>query len=116
MPRHQLRMPGSRRMRNRRRTAWLAAGLSLWMASPARPAVDFSRDIRPILSDQCFACHGPDERARKAKLRLDTREGALRPGAPEDAVIVPGEPARSPLVSRITTTDPDDRMPPPATG
>lgn len=99
-----------------RRAVWLAAAAAFWIAGAASAAVDFSREIRPILSDQCFACHGPDEQARKAKLRLDTREGALRPDRPDDAVIVPGDPAKSPLVRRITTTDPDDHMPPPKSG
>src|SRR5262249_55728459 len=75
------------------------------------PAVDYSRDILPILSDNCYQCHGPDEKARKAKLRLDLKEGAFRV---KDGitVIVPGDPKRSELVHRITTTDPDDHMPP----
>src|SRR5688572_26233894 len=77
---------------------------------PASP-LNFSRDILPILSDNCFQCHGPDEKARKAKLRLDTKEGAFRI---EDgvAVIVPGKSSESDLYDRITTEDPDDHMPP----
>jgi len=77
----------------------------------ADAAIDFNRDIRPILSDKCYACHGPDARTRKAKLRLDTQEGALgTDGAP--GVIQPGNRAESELWSRITTQDPDDHMPP----
>jgi hypothetical protein len=71
------------------------------------PRVSFDRDIRPILSDKCFRCHGPDAEARQAELRLDTREGL------SEHVIVPGKPAESELVARITSDDPDVHMPPP---
>jgi mono/diheme cytochrome c family protein len=83
-------------------------------ADPGAARVDFNRDVRPILAENCFACHGPDERARKAKLRLDNKEGALaeRKGR---AAVVPGKPSESELVARITATD-DDRMPPPDSG
>ena len=70
--------------------------------------VDFNRDIRPILSENCFACHGPDEGRRKAKLRLDVRESALT-----KAAIVPGKPDNSELVTRIFHTDAGALMPPP---
>src|SRR5688500_4418463 len=78
--------------------------------APAQP-VDYARDVLPILSDNCYHCHGPDENARKAKLRLDTKEGAFRvkDGV---AVIVPHDAAKSELVRRITSTDPDEVMPP----
>jgi len=74
--------------------------------------IEFNRHVRPILSEHCFACHGPDKNTRKASLRLDLRDGAL---ADLDGVraIVPGDPAASALVARITTDDPDDLMPPP---
>jgi mono/diheme cytochrome c family protein len=75
-------------------------------ADPAKP-VDFSREIKPILSDRCYACHGPDASKRKAKLRLDTRDDALK------LAIVPGKADASPLIARITTTDPHAQMPPP---
>ena len=77
--------------------------------------IDFSRDIRPLLSDNCFACHGPDAKQRKAGLRLDTREGAL---ADLDGIsaVVPGKPSESELVTRILTDDGDDLMPPPDSG
>src|SRR5437660_2349106 len=80
--------------------------------SPGEGAVDFSRDILPIFSDNCFKCHGPDEKARKAKLRLDTKDGAFRVKDGK-TVIVPGKSAESELFRRIITSDPDDLMPPP---
>ncbi len=77
------------------------------------PKVDFNLHIRPLLSDRCFKCHGPDEQARKGKLRLDTREGALKELADGWPVIKPGDPEKSELVQRIFATDDDDLMPPP---
>ncbi len=76
----------------------------------AQQAVDFNRDVRPILSNNCFQCHGPDEKTRKAQLRLDTPEGAA-------TVIVPGRPEASELLIRVTAS-PDDAslMPPAKTG
>jgi len=78
--------------------------------------VDFDRDIRPILSENCYKCHGPDDAARKAKLRFDIRAEALKPAKSGDIPIVPGSPEKSQLVSRITTSDIDDRMPPVKSG
>ncbi len=78
--------------------------------------IDFRRDIQPILSDNCFACHGPDDKERKAKLRFDHREDALKPAKSGDFAIVPGDVAKSTLIERITTKDPDEIMPPPKTG
>src|SRR4051812_23742233 len=75
------------------------------------PPVDFNRDVRPILSDHCFACHGPDDRARKADLRLDTKDGLTAGG-----VVVPGKSADSTLIARVTTAETDERMPPPKSG
>src|SRR6266566_241598 len=80
--------------------------------APGKGSVDFSRDILPILSDNCFQCHGPDEKARKAKLRLDTKEGAFRVKDGK-TVIVPGKSGESELFRRIITRDSDDLMPPP---
>jgi hypothetical protein len=80
-------------------------------SSPAHAELRFNRDIRPILSDHCFQCHGPDLRQRKAKLRLDVREDATSSGA-----IVPGDPEASEMVKRITHADADERMPPPDSG
>ncbi len=78
--------------------------------APAAEPVSFSRDVLPILSDNCFSCHGPDEGHRKADLRLDTREGATA-----DAIqaVVPGRPEASELIRRIVSTDEDEVMPPP---
>lgn len=84
-------------------------------AAPSPVVVDFNYDIRPILSAKCYACHGQDEAARKAKLRLDVREDALREhddGTP----IVPGDTKASSLVQRITTHDEEEIMPPPKEG
>jgi len=72
-------------------------------------APDFSREVLPILSDNCFKCHGPDANARKAKLRLDRKESALRK---KDAIIVPGKSGASELISRVFSSDPDEHMPP----
>lgn len=81
---------------------------SLWGAP-----VDFDRDIRPILSENCFFCHGPDDSSRQADLRLDTREGATRL-VDGHAAVVPGKVADSRLIQRINSTDPDVQMPPPS--
>ena len=91
--------------------------LSASGASPADDAsvagsIDFQRDIRPILSENCFHCHGPDERRRKAKLRLDTRDGLFRT-SDGVTVVVPGKPDGSELVKRILSDDEDEVMPPP---
>ena len=72
--------------------------------------IDFNRDVRPILSDKCFACHGPDEKVRKGDLRLDTRAGAIA------NAVVPGKPEASTLIERITTKEPEELMPPAKTG
>jgi hypothetical protein len=95
-------------------TLVLAVGLFLvapgaW-AGPER--LEFNRDIRPILSDKCFACHGFDAKTREAKLRLDTTEGAY---ALKDGVqaIKPGELGQSEVWHRVTSTDRDEIMPPP---
>ena len=86
-------------------------------AAPPREGrgVDFDRDIRPILSDACFHCHGPDADQRKAGLRLDTREGAFADLGGYRA-IVPGEPGASELYRRISSHDSDEKMPPPDSG
>lgn len=70
--------------------------------------IKFNRDVRPILSDKCFACHGPDKHARQADLRLDQRDVAVSGGA-----ITPGQPEASGLIERIDSDDPETVMPPP---
>ena len=75
--------------------------------------VHFSRDVLPILAQNCFTCHGPDAKARKADLRLDQKAIALRKAEP---VIVPGKSRDSELVERITSQEPDEVMPPPKSG
>src|SRR5262245_6161420 len=81
------------------------------LASTAEP-VTFNRDIRPILAENCFACHGPDRNQRKANLRLDNDSDAFtdRDGT---RVIVPGKPEASELFRKLVTTDAKKRMPPP---
>jgi mono/diheme cytochrome c family protein len=80
------------------------------------PAVDFNRDVRPILSETCFQCHGPDKAKRKGSLRLDTREGAFADAESGGPVIVAGKPDESEIVARIVSDDPDEKMPPPKSG
>ena len=77
--------------------------------------VDFTNEVRPILSEYCFHCHGPDKSTRKAKLRLDLSEGALRDLGGYSAVI-PGKPEDSELVFRLHSEDKEELMPPPETG
>ena len=76
------------------------------------PTVDFTRDIAPVLAAHCFQCHGPDASSRKAGLRLDKRDGALKGGKSGAAAIVPGKPDESELLARVTSTDADEHMPP----
>ena len=77
--------------------------LLLFTFSPLSGKVDFNRDVRPLLASKCYACHGPDEEGRKAKLRLDVREDALK-----NDVIVPGEIEDSEFHYRIHSDDPDE--------
>ncbi len=84
-------------------------------AAAAEKPVDFNRDIRPLLSDNCFHCHGPDEARRMVGLRLDTREGAFAP-RPKGAPIVPGHPDQSLLIQRITNEKKAFLMPPVSSG
>ena len=92
-------------------TATLFAIVPVMGNEPA-PTISFNRDVRPILSDRCFACHGFDEKKREAKLRLDTFEGAtaLRESG---IAILPGKPDESQVMERILSDDPDVQMPPP---
>src|SRR5713226_9365559 len=76
-------------------------------AQAAEPTVDYIRDVKPILADRCYACHGPDAAQRKAKLRLDDRAVAVK------IAIVAGNAEESPLFQRVSSDDPKDQMPPP---
>ena len=87
--------------------------IDLEAADPAlsAPLVNFQRQVRPILSDNCFLCHGPDKGTRMANLRLDIREGAFETRK-NGTVIVPGKPDESLLIKRIFSDDAGYRMPP----
>src|SRR5262245_48708669 len=90
--------------------AWrLVLFAAFFLAGPVSAATKplYNRDIRPILAENCFACHGPDKAALKGDLRLDIREEALKAGA-----IVPGKPAESPIIERIHSTVASKLMPP----
>ncbi|MCC2099474.1 MAG: hypothetical protein KDJ29_21470, partial [Hyphomicrobiales bacterium] len=100
----------------------LSGGFALPVTGAAEPTeasagedtpIDFNRDVRPILSDHCFACHGPDANQRKAGLRLDQAEAAHSPSDSGDIAVVPGDLEASLLVARIDTDDPYEIMPPP---
>lgn len=96
--------------------AWVVSlESSMLQAQSSAAKVDFNRDIRPILSETCFTCHGPDQSQRKADLRLDTKEGLQALGG-TPRVIVPGKPGESEIIVRLTSSDPEERMPPAATG
>ncbi|MCA8989942.1 MAG: DUF1549 domain-containing protein, partial [Planctomycetaceae bacterium] len=82
-------------------------------AADATAAVDFQKQIRHLLSDRCFACHGPDAEQRQGAIRFDQKESAFGTGDSGQTAIVPGEPEKSELVARITSQDPDVMMPPP---
>jgi hypothetical protein len=100
----------------------MGSGLGLFWLSPcaagqeskpaARHAVDFNDQVRPILARHCFKCHGPDDKGRKAKLRLDVEEDAKKPASSGEPPIVPGRPDESELVRRIFAEDAEERMPP----
>lgn len=90
----------------------LGAGLGGLQATAA--SVDFDAEIRPVLSQNCFKCHGPDAAARKSGLRLDQRSEAIKPGKSGRTPIVPGQPDQSELIARIGSADSRRHMPPPA--
>src|SRR5882672_745457 len=83
------------------------------LAAQLPDKVDFNYHIKPLLSDRCYTCHGPDEKARKAKLRLDTKEGAFKALDGGMFVIKPGDLVHSEMARRIASTDPEEIMPPP---
>jgi len=96
-----------------RQLAFLTLLLGLARPAHAGPSpVDFGRDIRPILSEYCFQCHGPDAQKRKASLRLDSSDEAQYAASSGRVAIVPRQPEESELVHRITTTEVSQRMPP----
>jgi len=103
-------------------TRWVLLGMLTGFCAAAAnkpassPSIDFNREIRPILSENCFKCHGPDDKERKAKLRFDRKEDAFKAAKSGDLAIVPGQPAKSKMVERITSQDPDELMPPPKSG
>src|SRR5271167_3523370 len=108
-------------MRSTAPPAWLTATTLILLAADSAPAadkarpIDFNREIRPILSESCYQCHGPDHNKLKADLRLDTRAGLFR--TTDDAtIVVPGKPDESELLIRITSQDAEIRMPPPNKG
>src|SRR5207247_2198866 len=91
------------------RSQLIATLLVVFVGQPAlaQTKIEYNRDIRPILAENCFACHGPDSAARKAGLRLDQRDAAIQAEA-----IAPGQPEKSALVERIFAEEPSERMPP----
>jgi hypothetical protein len=113
----------SRRSTDLRR---LAIGLILWsgvvaaigaepfdrLKSPPANKISFDRDVRPILSNHCWKCHGPDANERKAGLRLDQHESAIKPAESGKAAIVPAQPGDSELLRRVLSSDADELMPP----
>src|SRR6187455_1496656 len=100
-------MAGIRICRNLAGALLLSSSISVVVAAKAPEKISYNHDIRPILSDKCFFCHGPDQNKRKGKLRLDVREEALKKEA-----FVPGRPDKSELIRRIFAAGTDDLMPP----
>lgn len=100
---------------------WVAAGATfacLLISAPTTFAddtdkIDFNRDIRPLLSDRCYSCHGPDENHREGGVRFDVPESALTEADSGEFPIVPGKPGESELIARISTKDESIQMPPP---
>jgi hypothetical protein len=88
------------------------AGALIFASSASAERVQFNRDIRPIFSDTCYACHGPDENKVKGKLRLDSLDAARKGGKSGEPAITPGHPEKSEVLKRLLTTDADDHMPP----
>ena len=82
--------------------------IAMFAGAAAADPIDFNRDIRPILAENCYQCHGPDEQTREAELRLDQRVSTLD----SSGIVVPGKPDESLLIERITASDPAERMPP----
>ena len=105
------------------RLRWISFCLSVMVlslsglsSSAADRPLNFARDIRPILSHNCFKCHGPDEKERKAGLRLDIAEGGTAKLASGTTAVVAGKIDESELIARVLSQDPNEQMPPPASG
>ena len=112
MPSNSSVDPGGNRLQpSPMRTVWWLIVLTFLpcVITAQESPISFNREIRGLLSNHCFTCHGPDENSRKADLRLDLRETAIA------SVIVPGKPDESPLVARLRTHDQEELMPPPET-
>ncbi|MFP6615620.1 MAG: c-type cytochrome domain-containing protein [Candidatus Hydrogenedentota bacterium] len=93
-------------------SAIIVCGISIaYPSARADDKVDFNRDVRPIISEKCYACHGPDSAAREKDLRFDIREGLFGKSEFGQPLIVPGDPEESEIYYRITAEDPDERMP-----
>jgi hypothetical protein len=116
--------PSPRPSQTALRLAWLLLLIPCLAPPTARAArpnpdspqsVQFNRDVRPILAQHCFKCHGMDEHGRKGDLRLDLREAALGKGKSGETAIVPGKPDQSEIIHRILSEDPEEIMPPPST-
>lgn len=105
------------RLSSRSITLWMGSLMVFFMGENqiAGAEIDFNRDVRPILSDLCFQCHGPDKSQRKADLRLDLEAGLFGTGS-ETGVVVQGKAAESELFTRLITADIDLQMPPPKSG
>lgn len=88
---------------------------SFSLQAASKTSISFNRDIRPILSENCFKCHGADDKGRKSKLRLDDATTALQPAKSGQRAFIAGKPNESELIKRILSTDPDEVMPPPST-
>lgn len=86
-----------------------------FLQAAAAGQLEYNRDVRPLLAQHCFKCHGMDEHGRKGELRLDVRENALGKGESGEVAIVPGDPDKSEVIKRILSTDKDEVMPPPHT-
>ena len=94
------------------KTIWIALPFALVVCGEVA-GVDYGRDIQPVPAEHCFHCHGQDEGTRKAKLRLDLREAALRGGKSGEPAITPGKPEASTPLTRVLSQDTDEVMPPP---
>ncbi|MCX6880927.1 MAG: hypothetical protein NTV12_00200, partial [Verrucomicrobia bacterium] len=87
---------------------------SFLLQAASKTSISFNRDIRPILSENCFKCHGADDKGRKSKLRLDDATTALQPAKSGQRAFIAGKPNESELIKRILSTDPDEVMQPPS--